>query len=538
MEVPISTTQAGSFVYTKGFPADKSIRGVFSFTFYVRSPDDLQSNIYVRGISLYEKAIQRERSVFEGWRIIVYMDRLTHKILTEVDLFVNNPIYECVIVEWPYYDPDPAPGLGQINPDVLRCMRLRAFFDFSTVPVFLRDADTVWADTLASYNKRLTVEPETVYQWEANYLEGASHFPNTLIFSTSLGYQRFWHANELEKRKAPLGAFAGLQSAMPVVPCFQDPDVWNEAMDYILKRSVRSEKKLNKNEEIETYVDGYRRVEVARKNDVVIRYSNELSRIRHGKDEQILLFVFLPRCLDHTFFFEFDMFAQRPSISAFEAYRSPDYPLVIFKRGSNTNLRSLFLNGFKKVNQHVIDEKKMAIYSKNLAEKAKKQAAFDDFVRGTRGLYEFFERDSKFASLGRQSILPRSVYTLSGIGSFKNARVNELFDNYEEIDLRVHRMMVAFQRLFFRNTPLSELEAKREELRALAAERDTVVIEFVKYILSKATKEEILSKLVYPSSTDEMRDFLDNMETILAKKGGKRQTRKRKAQKKKSTRRR
>jgi hypothetical protein len=420
MDVPISTSLSdkdknGFFRYLQSSPTNKSIKGIFAFSFYfggyyeTSSPEEHKRlllgvlfNLYIQGILLYTRIIQQEASVFQDWKCLVYMDTKTYTLLktihselvaalekaktepvseeeykkkmnekamafmqypwsvpnefspekqADLDIrrmaslrreegfeyysFVDNPFLDICIVDWPYYDSN---SKGSVNGDILRLMRFRSFFDFPKIPVFVRDADTLFQFMTGTINsKKILTDANKLYEWEANFLEGALHHPNTLIFGTGLHYKKDWHKNLLKKRTAPTGALAGFQSAMPSVACFQDETLWDDSIDYVMARSVREIK------------NGY------------ITYSNERSSLNVGKDEQILLFVFIPRCIDSIFFFEVDFSMKRNFPVSF---RNTEYPKFIFKRGSNSNIESLFRANLRGNAANVVEAMRQAIIEK------------------------------------------------------------------------------------------------------------------------------------------------------------------------------
>jgi hypothetical protein len=258
-----------------------------------------------------------------------HLNRLNAAIL-------QNPNVELCIVRWPYYQKYEEGELrGQVNGDILRILRFRAFFEFAHVPVFVRDADTLWALNISDIAKNLRVKEDFLYEWEANYLRGAVRLPNTFIFGSSIGYKKSWHVNQ--ERKAPLGAFGGLQSTMPLVPCFQDLTVWERVVSYIRTRSVRTPSGI---------------------------YTNESGV---GKDEKILLFVLLPACIDHIFFFELDYMGKRSFTLKGKKYKNSNYALKVFERGDNANIRKLFRKAMETEFAENFEEERSALEVQNIA---------------------------------------------------------------------------------------------------------------------------------------------------------------------------
>lgn len=540
MEIPISTAiedpnKQGRFRYTKGFPADGSVRGVFAFTFYDRGGSDLKTNIYLRGIGLYLQCIRRASSSFEGWRVVVYMDSYTFGALQKEEtlghdvepgfFLVSNPLVDCVIVEWPYYDPHD-PSLGIVNGDILRCMRLRSFFDFFKIPVFLRDADSIFVSP--GYYKVLDVPVDHIYEWESNYLRGMSAYPNTFVFGTSLGYRRFWHENEFGKQKAPLGAFAGLQSSMPIVPCFADQSLWNEAIDYILARSVRKEEVAEKDANVEKYTsNGDKIIERVKKNQRLISFSNEQTRVRHGKDEQIILYVLLPRCIDHVFFFDLDMFASRKFP---RSHLHQKYPIYIFRRGSNTNLRDLFLNGIAKKLNKQLNQRIRIIQAKNNAKENQAKQLFAERLGNTKKINRNFLHNAakvaKFSFMKNSSILPRALsqlYSALQRLGIKEKELDDLYEQWETLSSETHRKKLMLEKMVLSMNDEADIAPVEAEYKGLVDTYNKVVLAFLSKVLSLKSKEELVSEF---SKDFTMRDDLPNIQRILGvfdvKKGGKR----------------
>ena len=328
-----------SFEYVQNTQMNPTIKGLFVFSFYfkrdtferkewIEAELSVERNGYLKGIFMYIDALNRPDSVFKEWKILLYTDQFSYLALQKYSVFPNGSLDYC-IVRWPYYTPVEG---GALNGDVMRVMRFRAFFDFLTIPVFVRDADTLFAQvfpTAYSYVRIVSDDKERLYEWEKSYYEGALKHPNTWIFGSSLGYTKAWHENTLRGLQSAYGAFAGLQSTMPTVPCFKNEGLWDSAMKYILESSER------------VYEDG------------TILYSNRNDPMRIGKDERTVVFIFLANCnIENIFFFELDMFGRRNNKLQFT---HQNYPKKIFERGSNANLKASFQAGKNK--QFKVDKK-------------------------------------------------------------------------------------------------------------------------------------------------------------------------------------
>jgi hypothetical protein len=417
MELPISRSEDsasnGVLHYSQDI-RDPSLRGVFAFSFYTHMPwghpeaRTLSNNTYLQGMQMYLDSIQREGSVFEGWKLVLYTDKYTMNWMKRFEHpFVSNPTVLFCVVEWPYYQQYSADlWKDQVNGDILRCMRLRCFFDFPTIPVFMRDADTIWAVQISAYAKRLSVEAADVYEWEASYLGGALKHPNTFIFGTSLAYKRFWHENKQGKRFAPLGAFAGLQSAIPSVPCFQTLDLWEQVIAYLLERSKR-----------------LKSVEVIHSDRAIgqkINYSDEDNTARVGKDEQSLAFLILPACISNTFFFELDLFDARAFILKGKAVHNKNYATAVFERGNNANLRRLYTKAIEKEFKNNLEYNRMQIETRNSQAKLAREKEILKAISELRDPLKEYTRSKGIAN---------SLHTIGGNYNYLLYKLLQRFDN-------------------------------------------------------------------------------------------------------------
>jgi hypothetical protein len=442
-----------TFTYTKGnLPCD----GVFAFTFYRREwpsndyIDTLERDPYIKGLGIYLDMITSENSPFSRWKMILYSDEATYALASKYPLFLSEKV-EFVLVSWPYYTKMETPT--QINDDILRVMRFRAFFDFPKVPVFVRDADTIFAiNDFYTLQKSLATYSDEVLTWETNYLEGAKKYPNTFIFGTSIGYKEFWHKNARTAAEAPLGALAGLQSTMPIVPCFQNESLWEECLRYIRGISIRKE--VNSK----------------------VTFSNEDSSLKIGKDEQILLFILRPACNKNIFYFDLDIKFQRIYTTKMRRYFNRDYPTIIFNRGSNTVLEELFSDNIININalkQSALNtEKKIA---ESLKSKIKE---------------EMKELDQRVIKHGRDT----DTFLIS-LFSLKDPYLTKTIASYREKLDDIAALKSKLENKYLRNGNTAEIETLKNKLMheldkrdALLKEIETVSLELKKKSQSAGTR--------------------------------------------------
>lgn len=433
------------FIYTKGnIPCE----GVFAFTFYSRgwlpkeyvNLDSLGRDLYIKGLQMYLDVITTKDSPFSNWKILLYTDEATYNLALsyEYPLFLAEKI-EFVVVKWPYYTKPETPT--QVNDDILRIMRFRAFFDFSTVPVFVRDADTIFAvNEYGTLRKSLTAFSDDVLQWETNYLNGAKNYPNTFIFGTSIGYKSFWHKNARTGAEAPVGAFAGLQSTMPIVPCFQDESLWVQSMEYIRAISIRKEVNTN------------------------VRFSNEDSSIQIGKDEQILLFILRAACHENIFYFDLDIGFKRRYTTKMRKYFDVEYPTILFKRGSNTTLEKLFTINSKNTNAL----KQSALNNEKQLEESTRRKIQEE-------MKDILERINKYGN----------IYEYLNKLSLKNSSINKLIASCMGKIHSISQLKTRIENKYLYNEPTDEL---KEKIISELDERDALV-EKIKSIASTLQKQ-------------------------------------------------
>lgn len=175
-------------------------------------------------------------------------------------LLLKHPKLILAIVDWPEYNRQP--HVRAINGEILRVMRMRALFDFNHIPVFIRDADTIFAVRSRSLeSSTIRMSPDEVLQWETVFYNQARNFPGTYLCGSDLQYQKSWHSlrnlsqhevNQFLPQGAIFGAFAGFQNAMPLqqntnnnIPCFGQNNqnhfpLWEQIIQFLRERSRRT----------------------------------------------------------------------------------------------------------------------------------------------------------------------------------------------------------------------------------------------------------------------------------------------------------
>lgn len=272
---------------------------------------------------------------------------------------LGDPNVIFAVVDWPRHQK--RMGRPSVNGPALRPMRSRAPFDFPDKYVFIRDADTTWDGRLTRLNfgglyrtendrynenaheaaKQEFVDDLRI--WEASLLTTIPTIQEYMktkgvmivgTGSTSLYermYKRQWHSNELEDKDSPLGIFAGYVSVTPGVPVYRDLRAWDEFIEYMNLRSVRintmgksmfersySEKderlsaeniaKLY-NERLEKFKNKEHGAKVLKEmiENVYYPFSNNEKIHSIGRDEQLYLFILMPKSLDNLFIYHYKL---------------------------------------------------------------------------------------------------------------------------------------------------------------------------------------------------------------------------------------
>lgn len=165
-----------------------------------------------------------------------------------------------------------------INGFLMRCLRYRSPFDFPDQIHFIRDADTLMENYFTSHDPYLYIH-SLAYALHIHETKSLAYLRNTetrlqkpvCIFGSIPGYLKSWHFNNIHRRQASIGFLAGYLLFSANVPCLTEA-LWSKCMGYI-------------NERVQKLPSG--------------QFSNEeKGLVKWGRDEQILIFVIGPACID------------------------------------------------------------------------------------------------------------------------------------------------------------------------------------------------------------------------------------------------
>jgi hypothetical protein len=297
------------------------IKGLFSFSYYVPA---LMTNlskgyVYSEGISLYIRMIEEYPELWNGWRVVLYMDEtsLERGVINPTkykandpdddatwiarrDTFLNvlrlNPHVIVATVRWDEYKMNAAGS--SVNANIMRCFRFKAFEDFPDVPVYVRDADTIFVDESMStegyWIKIPTlreITPVIVSDWEEEYHKGFSKKGSKYRFAlaTQPDYSRGWHTakNAGDRGGGPnmIGFYAGVVGSLGDIDEWKNGLLWQSCVSY-LRGKCRVEQ-------------GFSREGAPIVNFVTTR------KLPH-MDEPLLAFVILPEIWEKIFFFHYE----------------------------------------------------------------------------------------------------------------------------------------------------------------------------------------------------------------------------------------
>ncbi len=275
----------------------KESEGIFSFVYYYRGYGNINP-VYIYGLYIYMKICELLEKEGRFWNMILYTDENT---LEKVDTFYSTfdftnkkhrpDIHESflfwqeikksnhvtfAVVHWKEYSPKK--NMLFVEDTVMRIFRFRAFVDFPEQIVFVRDADTLFMEKIENGFPEEYIH--LIKEWEMNVLEGQKKTGKPFLVGTSIHYGSDYHINRYTQMISQ-GAFAGFVNSLGNIPQFTNSSLWYEAIEYLRK--------------------GMKMVSPYGGTTLVIE--NEGTKYEIGKDEQILIFVFIRELLEETYFY-------------------------------------------------------------------------------------------------------------------------------------------------------------------------------------------------------------------------------------------
>jgi hypothetical protein len=316
VRVPIdpSAPEGGYVEFTRKPLADPP--GVFSFSYYFRkaatqrlrnsrniNAKNHPYSVYINGLEAYLATVKRGAPV-PGWKIVIFTDRRTLIDIEEsmpveyrvrIKAVLDDPDVILGLVVWPEYDPVARVEGGEyqelgikVENAILRVFRLFSCVIFSC-PSFVRDADT----TFAVYSDP---KVDDIAIWESEFYAQAMAKGLPFIFATQIEYYKGFHRDpRLPENKSinQLGTFAGVFNYLGTggrasggaggAAGGAEVDIvalWKDALSYIRGVChIVPETGLSSNAGATSYI---------------------------GKDEQILVYIWLPQIMDRAFFFYYN----------------------------------------------------------------------------------------------------------------------------------------------------------------------------------------------------------------------------------------
>jgi len=287
--------------------------GVFSSAYYFRETDCLtctdykgqdspwvKTDIYKTGILQYLRIT--EQPEFAGWKVILYIDQ--HSIENPIFKVSNqnnqriqkhnkewaeieaHPNIIFAVINWPEYTVGSKGDGKTIDNAVIRALRMKAFHDFPKIPVFVRDADTLFENLLKN-SKILDGDPplfKKMALWESTLLQAITKIFSDptksykFLIASQPNYQRQWHVHPDTGVKTT-GCYAAVTSSIGNIPEWEDGTLWRKCLAYIRKHSIV----------------------VQEGNE---RKPNNINKPGYiGKDEQLLSYVIIPTIFDKVYFY-------------------------------------------------------------------------------------------------------------------------------------------------------------------------------------------------------------------------------------------
>lgn len=288
-------------------------KGVFSSAYYFRETDCLtctdykgqdspwvKTDVYKSGLLQYLRVT--EQPEFAGWKLIIYIDQHSmenpvfrksnqisqdriqkhNKEWAEIE---THPNVVFAIINWPEYAVGKENDGKTIDNAIIRALRMKAFHDFPTIPVFLRDADTLF-ENLIKNDAILNGNPplyKKIAEWEATLwkaIQGifTEQSQYKFLIASQPNYHRQWHVHP-DTGVNTTGCYAAVTSSLGNIPEWTDGSLWRKCLEYFRKHTVI----------------------VQEGNE---RKPNNIHKPNYiGKDEQLLSYIVIPNMFDKVYFY-------------------------------------------------------------------------------------------------------------------------------------------------------------------------------------------------------------------------------------------
>lgn len=281
-------------------------KGVFSLAYYFRETDCLtctdfkgqdspwvKTDVYKTGILHYLRVTDKPE--FEGWKVIIYIDQhsidnpfftttstenvaRTDKHRKEWEEISSHPNVLFGIINWPEYAVGNKGDGKTIDNAIIRALRMKAFQDFPDIPVFVRDADTLFENLVkvGSIIDELTKWEKTL--WDALKPIFDKSSPYKILIASQPNYQRQWHVHPTTGVKTT-GCYAAVTSCLGGVPEWSDGSLWRKCLQYFRTNT----------QVVQQGAD---------------RRPNNIDKPTYiGKDEQLLSYVVIPNIFEKVYFY-------------------------------------------------------------------------------------------------------------------------------------------------------------------------------------------------------------------------------------------
>ena len=328
---------AGSIEY-QSKTSIEGCSGLFVTTYYFRDSDCttcndfkgqdspwVKTDIYKTGLLHYLGVT--DQPAFKVWKVVIILDKHSlenplfrtntdsdraKKHQEEWDQIASHPNVVFAIVDWPEYAVGSKGDGKTIDNAILRALRMKVFTDFPTIPVFVRDADTLFENlikedanstTLANFTEKLAIWEKTL--WDNLVTLFADPSPYKVLVASQPNYHRQWHVHP-ETGTNTTGCYAAITSSLGGIPEMADGKYWTACLAYLRGSTTV--------------------VQVGSERNP----SNLTKPTYIGKDEQLLSYVMIPMMFDKIYFYYFE-YIQVEGGQVTDTPETPFAPILLAK---------------------------------------------------------------------------------------------------------------------------------------------------------------------------------------------------------------